>query len=150
MGHTYTQLVFHGVFSTKHRKPLLNADILPELAKVVGGIVRERDGKLLALNGTENHIHLLSIFHPSYCLADMFRDVKAISTNWIHEKFRDMNDFAWQSGYGAFSVSKSNLSSVQNYIDTQKEHHAEMSFESELIALLEKHGIEYDKRYIFD
>ena len=150
MGHTYTNLMVHGVFSTKHRQPLLSAEIMPELIKVVGGILRKRDSKLLAMNGMEDHVHLLAIFHPARSTSELFRDMKAVSSNWIHETFPDMADFAWQTGYGAFSVSKSSASQVEQYIASQREHHRQQTFEEEFVALLDRHGIEYDPRYVFD
>ena len=150
MGHTYANLMVHGVFSTKNRRGLLTPNVMGELVKVVGGIVRERDGKLLAMNGTADHIHLLGIFPPKRAFSDMFRDIKAISSDWIHDRFHELRDFAWQTGYGAFSVSKSAAARVENYIARQAEHHRRQTFEEELIALLDKHGIEYDRRYVFD
>ena len=107
LAHTFASMMAHGVFSTKHRRPLLSAEILPDLVRVVGGIIRDRDGRLLALNGTADHIHLLAIFHPKYAVSDMFRDIKAISSDWIHRKHHHLRDFAWKSGYGVFSVSQS-------------------------------------------
>ena len=150
MGHTYTTLMYHGVFSTKERRPILPLKLIPELLKVVAGIISDRDGKLLALGGTENHMHLLSIFHPARSVSDMFRDIKAVSTDWMHDKVEGMADFAWQSGYGAFSVSPSNAEQVKRYIAGQVKHHRRQTFEDELIALLDRHGIEYDIRYVFD
>jgi REP element-mobilizing transposase RayT len=150
MSHTYTTLMCHGVFSTKHRAALLKSEMMPELVKVVGGIVRDRDGKLLAMNGTSNHVHLLMIFHPKLALSDLFRDIKAVSSNWVHEKFPGSTGFGWQEGYGAFSVSRSNATKVEAYIANQEEHHRTQTFEEELIALLERHGVVYDKRYVFD
>lgn len=150
MGHTYVELLYHTVFSTKHRRALLGVEMMPELARIIGGIIRKRDGKLLAMNGTDNHVHMLSFFHPKRAVSDLVRDVKAISSNWIHERFADRRDFAWQSGFAAFTVSKSNANVVQVYVENQAEHHRAQTFEEELIALLERHGIEYDKRYVFD
>jgi REP element-mobilizing transposase RayT len=150
MGHTYTTLMYHGVFSTKERREILRPDILPQLIKVVGGIIRGRDGKLLAMNGTRNHVHLLTIFHPKHAISDMFRDFKAASSDWVHDTFPELRDFAWQSGYSAFSVSRSVAPKVEAYIAGQEEHHRKQTFEEELVALLKRHGIEYDPRYVFD
>ncbi|MFB3892498.1 MAG: IS200/IS605 family transposase [Phycisphaerae bacterium] len=149
MGHTYTNLMYHGIFSTKERRPLLGAIPMAELTKVVGGIIRDRDGKLLAFNGTENHVHLLAFFHPSRSVSDMFRDIKAVSCDWVHATFRGVL-FSWQSGYGAFTVSKSNSPAVERYIVGQVEHHRKQTFEEEFKRILELHGIEYDIRYVFD
>jgi REP element-mobilizing transposase RayT len=150
MGHTYTTLMYHGVFSTKERREILRPDILPQLIKVAGGIIRDRDGKLLAMNGTRNHVHLLAILHPKHAVSDMFGDIKAISSGWVHDTFPELRDFAWQSGYSAFSVSRSVAPKVEAYIAGQQEHHRKQTFEEELIALLKRHGIEYDPRYVFD
>jgi putative transposase len=149
MPQSLSNVLVHLVFSTKERRPLLHKDRMPELIKVVGGILRDRDGKLLAMNGIPNHVHLLTIFHPKHAASDMLRDIKAISTDWMHEKC-GAGDFAWQSGYSAFSVSRSNAAAVEAYIARQESHHRRHSFEDELIALLERHGIEYDKRFVFD
>ena len=150
MSHTYASVMIHGVFSTKRRQTLLRREIIPELARVVGGILRDRGGKLLAFNGTGDHVHLLAVLHPSHALADQFRDVKAISSRWIHERFPDLSGFAWQSGYGAFSVSKSAAEEVSAYVARKEEHHRTGTFEEEFTALLERHGIEYDPKYVFD
>ncbi len=150
MGHTYTNLMYHGVFSTKQRQSLLRPEMLPELARVVGGIIGQRDGKLLALNGTTDHVHLLGMFPASRAISDQLRDIKAISSGWVHDKFPDLADFACQSGYAAFSVSRSNVASVERYIADQPSHHQKRTFEEEFIALLDRHGIEYDRRYVFD
>jgi len=150
MGHTYSNVMCHVVFSTKNRKPMLDSAAMPELARVVGGILRRRGGKLLAMNGTENHVHLLAVFPPKLSISDHVRDIKAVSSGWMHEKFLRADGFAWQIGYSVFSVSKSNASAVERYIAGQAEHHRRRSFEQELIALLKKHGLEYDTKYVFD
>jgi len=150
MGHTYTNIMEHGVFSTKRRENSLVPEIWPDLPRVVGGIVREQKGKLLALNGTENHVHLLMIIHPTIATADLFEKLKAQSSKWIHQAFPRLPFTGWQSGYGAFSVSKSVAESVETYIARQREHHHTQTFEEELVGLLEKHGIEYDRKYVFD
>ena len=149
MAHTYTNLMFHVVFSTKERRNLLAAERMPELVKVMGGIIRDRDGKLLAMNGTPNHVHLLTIFHPKHALSDLLRDIKAISSDWMHERF-GARDFAWQSGYSAFSVSRSQAALVEAYIARQPAHHRRKTFEEELISLLKRHGVQYDERFVFD
>ncbi len=150
MAHTYSNLMYHGVFSTKHRVKLISPEIMPELVRVVGGIIRDREGKLLAMNGPADHVHLLAIFRPKLAVADMFRDIKAVSSDWVHERFAEMGEFAWQTGYSCFSVSRSNAERVERYIAGQETHHRRQTFEEELIALLDRHGVEYDRRYIFD
>ena len=90
------------------------------------------------------------MFPASRAISDQLRDIKAISSGWVHDKFPDLADFAWQSGYAAFSVSRSNVASVERYIADQPSHHQKRTFEEEFIALLDRHGIEYDRRYVFD
>jgi REP element-mobilizing transposase RayT len=150
MSHTFSSLMVHGLFSTSQRRPVLRPEIMPELARIVGGIIRDRDGKLLAMNGTADHVHLLAALHPKHAVSDVFRDIKAISCGWIHDRVAQMKDFAWQGGYTAFSVSKSVAPKVESYIARQVEHHKSGTFVAELIALLEKHGIEYDKQFLLD
>jgi REP element-mobilizing transposase RayT len=150
MGHTYASVIVHGIFSTKERRPFLQADMMAELARVVGGIIRDRGGALLAFNGMPDHVHLLAVLHPKQAIADQFRDIKAVSSKWIHQRFPELSAFAWQTGYGAFSVSKSNAPEVEKYIARQVEHHRRRTFEEEFVALLKRHGIEYDPRYAFD
>jgi len=101
------------------------------------------------LNGTENHVHLLASLHPKYSFSDIFRDVKAISSQWIHERFPG-ELFGWQSGYGAFSVSQSMVPTVEKYVANQAAHHRNQAFEEEFMQLLEKHGIAYDRQYVLD
>ena len=150
MGHTYTNLTYHCVFSTRQRRPWLNADVMPRLTQFVGGIIRQREGKLLAMNGRDDHVHLLAIFPAKRALSDLLRDIKAASSGWIHDTFPDLVAFAWQEGYGAFTVCQSIKKDVIRYIDRQEEHHKEMTFEKEFILLLERNGIEYDPRYVLD
>jgi len=150
MGHTYTKLMYHCVFSTKERRPLLSAAVAPRLAEVVGGIVRKHDGKLLAMNGPTDHVHLLAILAAKYSVSDQLRDIKAGSSKWIHRVYANLQDFAWQGGYGAFSVSKSTAPEVIRYIARQREHHRKMTFQEEFIAFLKKHEIEYDPKYVFE
>ena len=126
MGHTYTNLLYHGVFSTSHRRPVLPSLDLDSLTRVVGGIIRDRNGSLLAFNAAADHVHLLGVFHPQESISDMldmFRDIKAISSDCVHSRHPHAADFAWQRGYGAFSVSRSNAPAVIAYIASQAGHH---------------------------
>ncbi|KKL49866.1 hypothetical protein LCGC14_2311230 [marine sediment metagenome] len=145
---SYTNLFYHIVFSTKDRRPVLSDELLPRVIHYIGGIVRQLRGQLLEGGGIEDHVHLAAIVHPASALADFIRTLKSNSTGWVHTTFPDKADFGWQDGYAAFTVSSSVLPKVKHYIRSQKEHHKEMSFTEELIALLQKHGVEYDERYI--
>ena len=150
MGHTYTNLNYHGVFSTKQRRPWLDVEIMGRLREVVGGIIRRCDGKLLAMNGPDDHVHLLAMLSTKRPLSDQIRDIKAGSSKWIHRNFPSLGEFAWQEGYSAFSVSKSIVPRLVSYINDQCQHHKKASFSHELKMLSEKHEIEYDPNYAFD
>jgi putative transposase len=146
MPHTFTNLLTHAVFSTKDRAPLIKPEIRPRLHAYLGGIVREAQGTAFIVNGTAEHVHLLISLPPTLSLADAMRVLKTNSSRWMNEDQRV--PFAWQSGYGAFSVSRSNAEAVSRYIARQEEHHRKISFREELIAFLRRHEIEFDERYV--
>lgn len=148
MGSTLCCNLLHIIYSTKDREPLILPEFAPRLYAYIGGIAKHRDSALIASGGIEDHVHLLVNLHQSHALADFVRDLKSNSSRWMHEDI-GMSRFGWQTGYAAFSVSKSNVESVKHYIDRQREHHAGKSFEEELIEFLQKHEVDYDPRYIF-
>lgn len=150
MAGTYTKLIYHIVFSTKSRQPLITAAIEKELHKYIGGIVRGLEGTCLEINGTEDHVHILALLPPKIAISDALRVVKANSSKWVHETILDLRRFGWQDGFAAFSTSKSQVESVRQYIIDQKAHHAKLVFKSELLGLLEKHEVEFDERYVWD
>src|ERR1700736_3922914 len=144
MPHSYSNLLTHIVYSTKNRKPFIDADLESHLFPYFGGIVRQLGGKLYLVNGVEDHVHLLAELPPTIAVAEAIGKIKGSSTYWIHQSSPDRSAFAWQRGYGAFSVSKSNVSSVARYIERQKEHHRKQSFQDELRELLRRHGVAFD------
>ncbi|MBN1553995.1 MAG: IS200/IS605 family transposase [Phycisphaerae bacterium] len=145
---SFTNLNYHIVYSTKERRPFLHADILPQLVKYTGGVIRKLQGQLLEANGPEDHFHLLAILPPTVAISECIQKMKAGSSGWIHTTFPNHQDFGWQDGYAAFSISHSAVPRVLNYIQNQQEHHRKMTFEEELIALLKRHNIPYDERYL--
>ena len=147
---TFTNLRVHFIWSTKNREPLIRDDFETDLYAYIGGILRERKHVLLSAGGIADHIHLLVGMHPQQSISDLVRDVKSNSSIWIHKDQTGLSDFAWQSGYGAFSVSQSAVPQVSDYIGNQKEHHSATSFKSEFIKFLDRHGIEYDEKYIWE
>ena len=147
---TYSQLLLHAVFSTKHRRPWLTADITERLYPYIGGIVRTEKGQLLSIGGVGDHIHLYLRWRTDATISDLMRTVKSSSSRWMHDEFSALKDFTWQEGYGAFTVSKSQEEVVKNYIARQAEHHRTVDFKTELLDLLQRHGIEFDERYVFD
>ena len=148
MGNSFRCLRYHFVFSTKNRAPQLTPELRPRLYDYIGGIFKNENGQLFAVGGTADHVHLLASIHSSVSVSDMLRKVKGNSSKWIHETFPEHKGFAWQEGYGAFSVSQSNVEQVRRYIEQQEEHHRQISFDEEFIEFLERHGICYDKRYL--
>ena len=149
MAQTYAQLLVHVVFSTQDRRPHLTSDLTGRLFPYMAGILRNLEVRLLALNGTADHVHLLLSLPASAALADVVRTLKANSSRWVREEFANKT-FAWQPGYGAFSVSPSHRSPVCRYIERQEEHHRHLDFREELLDFLKRSGIEYDERWVGD
>ena len=149
MATTYTKLLYHLVFSTKRRAPLIKAELRDPLYAYIGGIVRDHRGALMAAGGMPDHVHLLVNLRAVPSVARHLQEIKGSSSRWVNENHPELG-FAWQTGYGAFSVSESNVPEVIRYINDQEAHHQRMSFKEELIRLLKRHGIEYDERYLFD
>jgi putative transposase len=147
LSHTAGNLLLHLIFSTKDRRPLITLEIRDDLFAYLGGIIREMHGTALIVNGTADHVHMLVRIRPVQAAAEIARVVKTNSSHWVKEKWKV--PFAWQTGYGAFSVSESNVPAVSRYIATQEEHHKKRSFQEEYVAFLKKNKIAYDERYIW-
>jgi REP element-mobilizing transposase RayT len=150
MAGTYTNLLYHIVFSTKQRIPLISNELRPDLYAYIGGIIRGEGGALLEIGGMPDHVHLLAKSKPTLSISDMLKAIKAGSSKWINEERFKMRKFGWQDGYAAFTVSESQIGAVQQYIREQEQHHRGQSYQHEFRALLDRHGIEYDERYIWD
>ena len=148
MSQSFTNLIYHIVFSTKDRQPLITEAHQSRLYEYIGGTIRGLGGVSLAINGVEDHVHLLAKLRPDKALSDVLRDLKANASGWMHDVFPDLKEFSWQRGYGAFTVSQSNVEKVQDYISRQKDHHQKKSFRDEFIEFLKANGIEYDERYL--
>jgi REP element-mobilizing transposase RayT len=145
---SYVCLHYHLVFSIKNRVPAITPEIELRLWEYLGGLVRGIGGTPIQIGGVEDHVHLLVTLRQEPALSTMLRDIKAGSSGWVHEEFPNARDFWWQTGYGAFTVSHSNIDAVKAYIVNQKEHHKKLSFQDEFRRLLEKHGIEFDEEYL--
>jgi putative transposase len=146
---SYRQILYHIVFCTHDRKKSLPTDFHEELYKFISGIIRNRNCALYRINGTENHLHILSDLHPSVSLADFIKEIKTASNSWM-KSTRNFSDFhSWSAGYAALTYGFRDKEMIINYIRNQKEHHKRISFEDEYRALLQEHGIEWDERYIF-
>ena len=150
MAGTFTNLLYHIVFSTKHRQPLITTTLQEELYKYMGGIVRGEGGTHLVIGGMTDHVHLVARFKADKSVSHMLQLIKANSSKWSNERPEQNSRFAWQTGYAAFSVSESQVGAVRDYVRRQDEHHRISSFQEELLALLRKHEIDYDERYLWD
>jgi REP element-mobilizing transposase RayT len=148
MGHTCSSLFFHLVWSTKNRQPLIHTPLQNRLYAYIGGIIRKEKAELLSIGGTADHVHLLLKLETFHSLATLARKIKSGSSKFVNESNFSMR-FAWQEGYGAFSVSSSKVLMVKEYISRQEQHHQKLSFQDEFINFLEKHGIVYPKEYLF-
>ena len=146
MSHTYAQNVVHVVFSTKERRKTIGREFQPKLRAYVAGICKKAGIHLHSAGGTEDHVHLLIQVPPVLPLAKAVATIKSNSSRWANEEGHKL---AWQEGYGAFSVSASVVPAVDRYIQNQEEHHKKRSFDEEFVALLKKHGIEFDSKYVF-
>jgi len=149
VSHTFTQLTVHAVFSTKNRRDLIPDALAKRIHGYMATTLNERFGFTREIGGTPNHVHILFDIRQVECVADCMEVVKSVSSGWIHDTFPELRDFAWQEGYGAFSVSASSIRRVKDYILGQAQHHQDRSFEDEFKALLKRHGIEYDERYLW-
>ncbi|HLA83921.1 MAG TPA: IS200/IS605 family transposase [Thermoguttaceae bacterium] len=151
MPQSLAQVWIHIVFSTKHRRALLQSDTLrDEMHRYLSGISAKLDCPAVVVGGTEDHVHLLGRQSRTITLADWVKELKRASSLWAKTKGSQWSRFQWQAGYGAFSVSQSRHADVQRYIKSQAEHHRRLSFQDELRELLRKHRIEFDEKYVWD
>lgn len=150
MPQSFISMYCHMVFSTKNRAPLIDAELQPRLFEYFGGVIRQRRGSLVAAGGMPDHVHLLVSFAKEMSTSAVIRDIKSLSSGWIHETFPQHQRFAWQNGYGEFSVSYSNLGRVKQYLYNQAEHHRVRTFKDEFLAFLKRHNIKYDEQHVWD
>jgi putative transposase len=137
------------VFSTKERRRLITPELQERLWPFLGGITRQNKMKAIEIGGVEDHIHILLSLPSTMAISKALQLIKGGSSKWIHENFPEQHEFAWQDEYGAFSVSVSQLDKTIKYIKGQEAHHRKMTFREEFLALLKKHRIEYDERYLW-
>jgi len=149
MSHSYVSNLMHCTFSTKGRYPFIDSALEARLWPYVGGIARENRMKALAIGGTSDHLHALLSLPGMMSFSKAVQLIKGGSSKWINDTFPQRKKFEWQEGYGAFSVSASQVPKTIAYINNQKEHHRKKTFMEEFLELLTKHGIEYDQRYVF-
>jgi REP element-mobilizing transposase RayT len=150
MPNTYTSLHYHIVFSTKNRERWIMPDLEQRIWAYLGGIVKDHKMQPIQIGGIEDHVHLLLGAPATLAPSKIAQMIKGGSSAWIHDTFPNMTGFAWQDGYGAFTVSKSSVPDVANYIQNQREHHRTKTFQEEYLAMLQKHDIDYKECYLWD
>ena len=146
---TYSSLFYHIVFSTKDRVPWIHSGVEQRLWQYLGGIARKNRMTAIQIGGTLDHLHALVLAPPVLSPSRIAQCLKGDSSRWIHQEWKNFRAFAWQDGYGAFTISKSDIINLIQYIQNQREHHRIKSFQEEYLELLKAYGIQYDKKYIW-
>ena len=149
MAQTLVNILVHVIFSTKERRHLIKTEIQPSLYAYMAGTLKNLASPCLAIGGTSNHVHLLMALSKKAALSDVVGELKKSSSKWMKTRGLAYAHFAWQEGYGAFSIEQSQVAVVKRYIARQEEHHKTKSFEAELIAMLRKYEVTYDERYLW-
>jgi REP-associated tyrosine transposase len=147
MSSTHLSLHYHIVFGTKNHEPIIPPAWRGKLHAYLGGMLRTMNGIPESIGGVSDHVHLLIGLRATHCLADVLRELKSVSSGWVHDEI-GARQFAWQEGYGAFTVSVSQREAVRRYIEQQAKHHRTRTFRDEYLELLRHHGVEFDERYV--
>lgn len=142
--------LIHLVFSTKNRERLITDAVRPDLHAYMATVLKNLNCPVIVINSVDDHVHVLFMLYRTVALSTAVGDLKAASSKWIKTQSVEIGGFSWQAGFGAFSVSESNVETVRRYIENQAEHHRMVSFQDELRSFLEKHGVGYDERYLWD
>jgi putative transposase len=150
MANTFYSLNVHCIFSTKERVPLLKPEIRERLWPYLGGIAKQNGITPRCIGGVADHVHLLLSLPTTIAVAKAIQLIKSGSSSWIHQVFRELRNFNWQQGYGAFSVSISQLPETIHYIENQAEHHRTRSFREEYLAFLKRHDLKFEDKYVWD
>ena len=150
MSQSLVKNYIHIVFSTKHRENFIDESIEKELFSYIATLCKDFESTALQIGGTDNHIHILCLLSKKIALMKLVQEIKTCSSKWIKTKGEKYENFFWQDGYGAFSVSPNNIFAVIDYIKNQREHHNEMDFKTEIVKYYKKYKIEYDEKYLWD
>jgi len=148
MPSTHLSLHYHVVFSTKDRAPLIAATWRERLHGFLGGTIHHLGGVPEAIGGVADHVHILMGLRATHCLAEVMREVKCVSSRWVHDEMT-LRAFEWQEGYGAFTVGAPQCPDVRQYIIRQEEHHRTRTFQEEYVEFLQRGGVEYNERYLW-
>jgi len=149
MAQSHSFLLVHLVFSTKNRAPVLNNEIRPALHAYLATVARNAGCECYRVGGIADHVHLAIRLSRTISVATLVEELKTSSSKWLKTQSPGLTEFAWQSGYGAFSVGPTELEALRRYIENQEEHHKTRTFQEEYIAFLKKYGVEYDERYVW-
>ena len=151
MAQSLSRILVHFVFSTKERRPYLaNSDLRTELHAYIGGILTQLDCQPIIVGGVADHVHALAVLARTRTAADIVKETKRGSALWVKAADQSLSDFAWQNGYGAFSIGASQIRAVRDYIANQHEHHRKLTFQDEFRTLLKRYGIDFDERFVWD
>ena len=150
MPSSWTQNYYHAVFGTRHRTPWISPEIEPRVHSFIGGIANDLGCTPIAVNGMAEHLHVLVRYPSDLSNADLVMNIKSRSSKWIHQTFRDLREFAWQKGYGGFTISLPGVPKVEAYVRNQKNHHQKVSFKSEYLKILRQTGWEGNPDELFE
>ncbi len=150
MGQSLARNLLHLVFSTKDRRPFLKDELRTKFHEYAAGIFRDLNSTALLINSVEDHVHVLFNLHRTKALSDVVMELKRSTSKWVKEQGQPYQSFYWQSGFGAFSVSQSDVEAVLKYIAQQAEHHRTQSFQDEFRLMLRDNETEFDERYVWD
>jgi putative transposase len=150
MAQSLSYLLIHVIFSTKDRLPLHKEEIRPKLHAYLATVTRNAGCECYRVGGVADHVHLAILLSRTLAVAELVKELKISSSKWLKEQSPALAHFAWQAGYGVFSVGSSDLEVLKKYIDMQEEHHKTLTFQQEYRIFLEKYGVEYDERYVWD
>jgi REP element-mobilizing transposase RayT len=150
MAHTYTKLLYHIVFATHGRDPLIDKRLRPALFAQLGAMFKEERATPLAIGGVADHVHALVGLRADHCVSDVVRAVKSCSTGWVRRTQEGLAHFGWQAGYGAFTISHWDTDMVRRYIENQEQHHASQTLDAEFLELCHQHGVEVDEKTMWD
>ena len=150
MAHSYVSSLYHCVWSTEERRQSMTPQLRERLWPYIGGIAKQNRMKALSIGGVEDHVHALLSLPSTMHISKALQLIKGGASKWVHDTFAELSDFGWQEGYGAFSIGISQVEDTVAYIDHQAEHHRRHSYQEEFLAILEKHHIDYDPRFLWD
>jgi REP element-mobilizing transposase RayT len=148
--HAFTSSLYHCVWSTKDRRPVLTPEIQARLWPYLGGTARANKTTALAVGGIADHVHILLSLPATLTISKAIQLLKGNSSKWLHEEFKELRSFSWQEGYGAFTIGMSGVPDTKNYIATQNEHHRKKTFQEEFRSFLDKHALPYDAATLWD